>query len=595
MEYLDYVYTKIDDSYILEEHFAETRSETYPGTNTKIIAVSTSSGFYWYADFSYEAALFYLENKAAWNDEKRNSLLVIETADYKDSRLVILRSELSKHKYVHDEEEISRRVKEGCQKPYTEFNLSAIKDESGWALVDYYGCPLTDHTYDDIILYPNGTIVACKNGLYGYLNNEGKESIKLQYQDAGPFANGYACVKSKGRWFLIDEIGIEKAVTSEMLSPLQAESEYCQYYRGSLSEGFAGVFKPDEGIMIPARFHEVQYAGDDIFVVKEMEYSWWSLLDVNGRRISDMEFDKVTFFSHGTSVVTQVNWKDERREEYCYAIDSRGHHLLPAAYPELHLCSDLPIFVAGAPDDVYHKIKFGLIDMSGKTLLPFEYDKLEYIGKCSFLGTVHSEAHLIHLHDDVCSVFEFDECKDMVNGKYVPYVETATERSKNMVQKIKQKIKRRRDGENCILLRMIKNGKMGLVDHLGKEILPFEFSYITKENEGMVLAGHRLYPEMSADVSIYAISNGVAEHVPVDGKDSIRFSPLYFPGILSEDRFIGGILKLQDTEVEDFAKPYKEALGYKHASFKIDKQGNLSIEDETDFWNSLDIIFDDIQ
>ena len=57
MEYLDYVYTKIDDSYILEEYFAETSSETYPGTNTKIISVSTSSGFYWYADFSYEAAL----------------------------------------------------------------------------------------------------------------------------------------------------------------------------------------------------------------------------------------------------------------------------------------------------------------------------------------------------------------------------------------------------------------------------------------------------------------------------------------------------------------------------------------------------------
>ena len=65
MEYLDYVYKKIDDIYILEEHFAETRVETYPGTNTKIMAVSTSSEFYWYADFSYEAALFYLENKAA--------------------------------------------------------------------------------------------------------------------------------------------------------------------------------------------------------------------------------------------------------------------------------------------------------------------------------------------------------------------------------------------------------------------------------------------------------------------------------------------------------------------------------------------------
>ena len=100
---------------------------------------------------------------------------------------------------------------------------------------------------------------------------------------------------------------------------------------------------------------------------------------------------------------------------------------------------------------------------------------------------------------------------------------------------------------------------------------------------------------MSVDVSIYAISNGVAEHVPVDGKDSIRFSPLFFPGILSEHRFIGGILRLQDYAVEDFAKPYKEALGYKHASFKIDKQGNLSVEDETDSWNSLNIILDNIQ
>ena len=594
MEYLDYVYTKIDDSYILEEHFAETRSETYPGTNTKIIAVSTSSGFYWYADFSYEAALFYLENKAAWNDEKRNSLLVRETADYKDSRLVILRSELSKHKYVHDEEEISRRVKEGCQKPYTEFNLSAIKDESGWALVDYYGCPLTGHAYDDIILYPNGTIVACKNGLYGYLNNEGKESTKLQYQDAGPFANGYACVKEGNKWGLIDTNGAAKAVSSEMLSSLQG-AKPCTYSKLAISDNFSGVFKPDEGIIIPARFHEVQYAGDNIFAVKEKDFSRWVLLDVNGERISNMEYDKVTVFSNGLSVVTQVKQKGVswwQYEKLCYAMDCNGLNPLPASYSELRLCNDFPLFVAGISDEVCsYQVRFGLLDLSGKTILPFEYEKLEYIGEGSFLATRHGKVHLIHLHDDVCSDFEFDECKDMVKGKYVPYVETAAERSKNMVQKIK----RRRDGENCILLRMIKNGKMGLVDHLGKEILPFEFSYITKENEGMVLAGHRLHPEMSADVSIYAISNGVAEHVPVDGKDSIRFSPLCFPGILSEHRFIGGILRLQDTDVEDFAKPYKEALGYKHASFKIDKQGNLSVEDETDSWNSLNIILDNIQ
>ena len=591
MEYLDYVYTKIDDSYILEEYFAETSSETYPGTNTKIISVSTSSGFYWYADFSYEAALFYLENKAAWNDEKRNSLLVIETADYKDSRLIILRSELSKHKYVHDEEEISHRVEEGCQKPYTEFNLSAIKDESGWALVDYYGCPLTDHPYDDIILYPNGTIVACKNGLYGYLNNEGKESIKLQYQDAGPFANGYACVKEGNKWGLIDTNGVAKAVPSEMLSSLQG-AKPCTYCKLAISENFSGVFKPDEGIIIPARFHEVQYAGDNIFAVKEKDFSRWVLLDVNGERISDMEYDKVTVFSYGSSVVTQVNWKDELREECCYALDNNGHHLLSATYPELRLCSDRSLFVAGMANvDGNHQICFGLLDLSGKTILPFEYEKLEYIGEGSFLATRYGKVHLIHLHDDVCSDFEFDECKDLMVGKYVPYVEPAEEMSKNKVLKIK----RRRDNHsNCILLRMIKNGKMGLVDHLGKEILPFEFSYITKENEGMVLAGHKLHPDMSVDVSIYAISNGDAEHVPVDGKDSIRFSPLCFPGILSEHRFIGGILRLQDTDVEDFAKPFKEALSYEHASFKIDKQGNLSVEDETDSWNSLNIILDNM-
>ena len=241
--------------------------------------------------------------------------------------------------------------------------------------------------------------------------------------------------------------------------------------------------------------------------------------------------------------------------------------------------------------DGNHQICFGLRDLSGKTILPFEYEKLEYIGEGSFLATRYGKVHLIHLHDDVCSDFEFDECKDLMVGKYVPYVEPAEEMSKNKVLKIK----RRRDNHsNCILLRMIKNGKMGLVDHLGKEILPFEFSYITKENEGMVLAGHKLHPDMSVDVSIYAISNGDAEHVPVDGKDSIRFSPLCFPGILSEHRFIGGILRLQDTDVEDFAKPFKEALSYEHASFKIDKQGNLSVEDETDSWNSLNIILDNM-
>ena len=48
-----------------------------------------------------------------------------------------------------------------------------------------------------------------KNGKYGYINKEGEEVIKCQYDDASNFHEGLAAVKKNEKKYYIDNLGNE--------------------------------------------------------------------------------------------------------------------------------------------------------------------------------------------------------------------------------------------------------------------------------------------------------------------------------------------------------------------------------------------------
>jgi hypothetical protein len=63
--------------------------------------------------------------------------------------------------------------------------------------------------YDNASSFAEGLAVVNKNGMWGFIDADGKEVIPLKYSYAVSFNEGFAKTKRNGKWLLIDKHGKE--------------------------------------------------------------------------------------------------------------------------------------------------------------------------------------------------------------------------------------------------------------------------------------------------------------------------------------------------------------------------------------------------
>ena len=122
---------------------------------------------------------------------------------------------------------------------------AAVQQGDAWFLIDAQGNQVSEETYEDIVLYADGThkkdglmiakqegvyrfykdgetfgeyedadivtadgmVAVCKDGKWGYVNLEGEELIAPAYAEAKSFSNGLAAVSDGKLWGFIDTTG----------------------------------------------------------------------------------------------------------------------------------------------------------------------------------------------------------------------------------------------------------------------------------------------------------------------------------------------------------------------------------------------------
>lgn len=113
-----------------------------------------------------------------------------------------------------------------------------------------------DNDYEFLSTFSEAKALACRDGKYGYLDEEMQELCEFEYEDATMFYNEVAAVKKNGKWAIIDYRF--KAITD---------------------------FEFDDVIMDEYRFCSI---GERIFVKKNGAYY---LIDIKGKRVSDQTFE----------------------------------------------------------------------------------------------------------------------------------------------------------------------------------------------------------------------------------------------------------------------------------------------------------------
>ena len=92
--------------------------------------------------------------------------------------------------------------------PYSE-NRAAVKKDGRWGFIDRNGRETVAPQYQDARTYSEGRAAVRRGGQWGYLDANGREILKPAYDHAWPYKNGRATVEKGGRRYNIDLNGNE--------------------------------------------------------------------------------------------------------------------------------------------------------------------------------------------------------------------------------------------------------------------------------------------------------------------------------------------------------------------------------------------------
>ena len=150
-----------------------------------------------------------------------------------------------------------------------------------------------------------------RDGLYGFIDEKGKEVVPARYERVSPFKDGLAEVRRDNNWGYIDARGKEVIA--------------CQYEgTWGFSEGLAAVKRDGLWGYIDAKGKEViacQYEGtgtggfsEGLAAVKRDDL--WGYIDAKGKEVIACQYQKVEYFSEGLALVSDA--------QQSYYIDKLG-------------------------------------------------------------------------------------------------------------------------------------------------------------------------------------------------------------------------------------------------------------------------------
>lgn len=276
--------------------------------------------------------------------------------------------------------------------------LLPYKDNAlfGWMSLD--GTILIKAAYESVGFFRDGLAWVEKNGKYGYVNKSNELVIGLQFTSANDFEKGRAIVELNGKYGIIDRTGatifpaeyLDLGQFSEQLIYAQKDSLYgyfdqngFQRIQPSFSEAYSfsggkarvkvgelDAFIDPYGIyVVPPLYEEVEFFNDSILTFVDGEFM--GLMDRKGKVIAEASYEDIGVAENERGLFV--------KDEMIGYFSGKGTEAIAPVY-------DLfpNIMKEGAFSGNYAKVlkgeKFGLIDRSGKTVIPFQYEDLGDVG-----------------------------------------------------------------------------------------------------------------------------------------------------------------------------------------------------------------------
>jgi hypothetical protein len=381
-------------------------------------------------------------------------------------------------------------------------NLLYAVQKNKIRIFDYYGKSRTSVAYDSIALdFIGGLALVKKDTLYGFIDTTGKEIISCLYRKVifdkkskSYFPDDNAIVIKNSKYGIIDKKG-------NVVVPCQYDWEVhlpvFTNFHDVTKGGLLGIIDKTGKEIIPCKYEEINWSfktqkdvdNDPLLKNKTLFIASldgsWGMLNENNKQVIPFKYEALESFSNGLAVAG-LNGK------YGF-INTRDSIVIPIIYDFCQSFDD-DFAVAGYYEfkDKAMINKFGLIDKTGKVILPCEYS-IRYIKdhKCYVVttrdkkvGVVDSSGKIIITPEYTISVSWDSYAKDkmikaLLYRKYGFY----SNENKLVIPFVYDDALSFSEG----FVAVNRNLKWGFIDKAGKVIVPVKYDDVHNFRDSMAL------------------------------------------------------------------------------------------------------------
>ncbi len=231
--------------------------------------------------------------------------------------------------------------------------------------------PLENYDSNNNLWYEKDVLLVKKDDKYGLIDFKGKELLKCEYDSIETLkgiTNSYLA-KKDGKVGLIDNIGavvIDTEYTD--IKPVSTKAE--DGYIVTDDNKKMGVVKRNNSVVVELKYDDIkQICADDKYVVKEG--SNWQIIDKEGNTYLQNKFDEV--------INMQSNGITIKKDNKYGVIDlDTAEEKIPVKYQDMSYAFD--------NNYIYKENNlYGVMNISGETVLNPEYETLIYRSEAGFL------------------------------------------------------------------------------------------------------------------------------------------------------------------------------------------------------------------
>jgi len=481
--------------------------------------------------------------------------------------------------------------------------IAKAKKNGKYGYIDEQGKVIVKFEYDTIGDFIDGKAKAKKDGKYGYIDKQEETIIKFEFDLIEDFIDGRAKAKKHNRSIFSDPQGKYGIIDEQGKTLVTFEFDTIGFFLNGKAEakkhGNCGFINEQGQVIIPFEYDTIGQFVDGKAIAKK-KYSGYGCIGEKGQIIIPFEYDEILKFIDGKA-------KAKKNEKYGY-INEQGETLIPFEYDSI---GDFIENTVSAKKNFHNGIidingnallqnikiikgnarkgekfgKWGVEDLEGNLIIPFEYDTIEEFidGKAKVKS--NGKYGYIDEKGQPFIPLDYDLIEDFTDGKAKAkrgyksgYID---EQGEIIIPFEYDTIEDFIDGK----AKANKNGKYGYINEQGMTIIPFEYDLIgdfidgrakAKKNGELAIIDYNgngivIFKESKIFKGRYGETITEYLYGIKDTHDMILLPPKYY----KIDEFKSGFAKIYGNKKYigggDFVPRFKYKVGY------VDENGKIAV------------------